>query len=148
MARSARCLGPGVLPPIPSNHPFLEGKDSKKNRRFWALKFQIPIVLIQSLCLMTIYCIDTIPELFLLVQSTWWSTLFEDKMCPKDIHILDLLELCAQLPPRRKVVGMKLGQGSLTWLHRRLKNWIKLAQSPSATQGFGRSFGAPLSRYV
>jgi hypothetical protein len=32
-------------------------------------------------------------------------------MCPKDIHILDLLELCAQLPPRSKAVGMKLGQG-------------------------------------
>ena len=32
-------------------------------------------------------------------------------MCPKDIHILELLELCAQLPPRSKAVGMKLGQG-------------------------------------
>ena len=31
----------------------------------------------------------------------------------KDIHILDLLELCTQLPPRSKAVGMMLGQGPL-----------------------------------
>ena len=109
---------------LSENHPFLEGL--RKTRELEHSNFESSfgqLMLIQSPYIYIYICI-LYTVIHILATSCYSRNMFCWFDSPvgqpslrtqraKDIHILDLLELCTQLPPRSKAVGMMLGQGPL-----------------------------------